>query len=147
MFNISGFGLTVSIIASNTFPVGVLLTNFSDDQDAITFTDMEIAQAEVGLNGDLITWTKGASVKMALSVIPDSPSDLQLATLLAANRVSRNKISARDTMQMAVIQGNNNTGAFVNGVIVSGPPFNGVQSSSRMKTKTYNFVFETYYAL
>lgn len=147
MFNISGFGLTVSIIASNTFPVGLVLTNWPDDQDAISFPDIEIGDAQVGVNGDLITWSKGAPIKCTLSTIPDSPTDLQLAVLLLANRVGVNKVGARDIIQMAVVQGNNNFGTFTNGIIVSGPPFNGVQSSGRMKTKQYNLVFESPYAI
>src|SRR5579863_2002386 len=133
MFNISGFGLTVSLIASNTFPVGLILTQWPDDQDAISFPDMEIGDGQMGVNGDLITWSKAAIVKCTLSAIPDSPTDLQLAVLLLANRVGVNKIGARDIIQMAVVQGNKNFGAFTNGSIIAGPPFNGVQNTGRMK--------------
>ena len=147
MFNISGFGLTISMIASNTFPVGVLLTNWPDDQDALTFPDVDIGDGEMGTNGDLIVWSKAAKIPCTISCIPDSPTDLQLAVLFQANRVGRNKTGAHDTIQMAVIQGNNNFGGFANGIIVSGPPFNGVQSTSRMKTKTYGFIFENAYAI
>jgi len=147
MFNISGFGLTVSLIASNTFPVGLLLTQWPDDQDAISFPDIEIGDAQMGVNGDLIVWSKAAPVKVTLSAIPDSPTDLQLAVLLMANRVGVNKIGARDILQMVVLQGNNNLGTFTNGIIVSGPSFTGVQSTGRMKTKQYGFIFESPYAI
>ena len=147
MFNISGFGLTVSLIASNTFPVGLILTQWPDDQDAISFPDIEIGDAQMGVNGDLLTWSKAAPVKVTLSAIPDSPTDLQLAVLLQANRVGVNKIGARDIIQMIVLQGNNNLGTFTNGIIVSGPPFTGVQSTGRLKTKTYGFIFESPYAI
>jgi hypothetical protein len=147
MYNISGFGLKITLIASNTFPVGLLITNFPDDTDALSFPDIVIADGAVGTNGDLITWSKGNSIAAVISVIPDSPSDLQLAALLLANRTGANKISARDTFQMAVIQGNNNIGTFLNGVIISGQPFNGVASTGRMKSKSYNFIFENYAAV
>ena|ERR1700728_4529295 len=147
MFNISGFGLQVSLIASNTFPIGLILNNFPDDQDAISYTDLDIADFGIGVNADLITWTKGAAVKVAMSAIPDSPTDIQLALLLQANRIAPNKISARDIIQMVTVQGNGNIATFTNGIIMSGPPFNTVQSSGRMKGKTYNLVFESYYAV
>lgn len=147
MFNISGYGLTVSLIASNTFPVGLLLTQWPDDQDALSFPDIEIADGGVGVNGDLIVWSKGAPIRAVISAIPDSPTDLQLALLLSANRVGKNKIGAKDTIQMAVVQGNNNIGTFTQGIIISGSPFNSITSASRMKTKTYNFMFENYYAV
>lgn len=147
MFNISGYGLTITMLASNTFPVGVLLTNWPDDQDPLSFPEVDIADGEVGVNGDLIVWSKGAKIPCTISCIPDSPTDLQLAVLFQANRVGKNKIGARDIIQMGVIQGNNNFGTFTNGIIVSGPPFNGVQSSGRMKTKSYGFIFESPYAI
>jgi hypothetical protein len=67
--------------------------------------------------------------------------------LLLANRTGANKISARDVFQMAVIQGNNNIGTFLEGVIISGQPFNSVSNAGRMKTKSYNFMFENYAAI
>lgn len=147
MFNISGYGLIVSLLASNTFPVGLVLTQWPDDQDALSFPDIDIADGGVGVNGDLIVWSKGAPIRATLSAIPDSPTDLQLALLLSANRVGKSKVGAKDTIQMVAKQGNNNIGTFTNGIILSGPPFNGVASSGRMKTKTYNFMFENYYAI
>ena len=147
LFNISGYGLTISMIASNTFPVGILLRNFPDDQDAVSFTDMDIADYAVGVNADLITWSKGAAVKVSIGAIADSATDLQLALLLSANRVGPNKLSARDVFQCGIIQGNNNTGGFSNGLIISGPPFNTIQSTGKMKSKIYTFVFESYYAI
>lgn len=146
MYNISGFGLTVSLIASNTFPLGLILTEWPDDQDAIDFPAVQIADATMGVNGDLIFWTKGAPVKMTLGAIPDSITDIQLALLLAANRVGKGKISARDTFQAGVVQGNGNLGIFTNGVLTEGMPFNGVSSAGRMKTKQYLFTFENYFA-
>ena len=147
MFNISGFGLTVSLIASNTFPVGLLLTQWPDDQDAISFPDIEIADMQMGVNGDAVSWSKAVPIKLTLAAIPDSPTDLQLAVLLQANRVGVNKIGARDIIQCAVIQGNSNIGTFTNGIITGGPSFNGVQSTGRMKTKIYTFSFESVYAI
>jgi hypothetical protein len=142
MFNISGFGLTISLIASNTFPVGVILTNFPDDTDAVDFPTIEIADGEVGVNGDLVVWSKGAKIPCTISAIPDSPTDIQLALLLAANRIGRGKISARDTFQMALVQGNDNLFTLTGGIIVSGMPSNSVANSGRMKSKPYNFIFE-----
>lgn len=147
MFNISGFGLTVSLIASNTFPVGLLLTQWPDDQDAISFPDIEIADMQMGVNGDAVSWSKAVPIKLTLAAIPDSPTDLQLAVLLQANRVGVNKIGARDIIQCVVIQGNSNIGTFTNGIITGGPSFNGVQSTGRMKTKIYTFSFESVYAI
>ena len=48
----------------------------------------------MGLNGDLIGWSKPNPIKITLNVIPQSFSDLNLAVLLEANRVGRGKQGA-----------------------------------------------------
>src|ERR1700692_516825 len=100
MENISGFGLIVSVLASNTFPVGLLLTEFADDSDPFDFPSLQIADKAMGLNGDLIQWAKANPIIVTLNVIPGSYADINLATLLEANRVGRGKTGARDIITL-----------------------------------------------
>jgi hypothetical protein len=58
MQNISGFGLSINIIASNSFPIGLLITEFADDSDPFDLPSIQIADKAMGLNGDLIIWSK-----------------------------------------------------------------------------------------
>lgn len=141
-FNISGFGLSINIIASNTFPVGLLINEFADDSDPFDIPQLQIADTAMGLNGDLIGWSKPNPIKIFLSLIPDSVSDIQCGILLEANRVGRGKIGARDNITIIGTYPNGNLITLINGFITDGPPGNPVASSGRLKSKTYNFSFE-----
>lgn len=144
MQNISGFGLRINMIATNTYPVGVVLSQFADDTDPFDIPSLQIADSAMGLNGDLLTWSKANPIKLSLSFTPDGIDDTTLSILLQANRVGRGKIGARDVITMTGIYP---TGRFVtlsNGFITDGMPANSVASAGRLKTRTYNFTFESY---
>jgi len=142
MNDISGFGLRIQIIASNTYPVGFNVTQFADDADPFDIPSIQIADSAMGLNGDLISWAKANPIKIVLNVIPNSIDDINLGILLEANRVGRGKIGARDIITMTGIYPNAGFITLSNGIITDGMPGNAVASSGRMKTKVYNFSFE-----
>lgn len=142
MENISGYGLVVNVLASNSFPVGLLLTEFADDSDPFDIAELQIADKAMGLNGDLITWSKPNPIIVTLNVIPQSFADLNLAILLEANRVGRGKIGARDIITMTATYPNGSPIVLINGVITDGIPGSPVASSARLKSKSYKFAFE-----
>jgi hypothetical protein len=142
MENISGFGLIVNILASNTFPVGLLLTEFADDADPMDISSLQIADKAMGLNGDLIIWSKANPVIVTLNVIPQSFADLNLAVLLEANRVGKGKTGARDIITMTAIYPNGTPILLTNGAITDGIPGSAVSSAGRLKSKNYAFAFE-----
>lgn len=142
MQNISGFGLIVNVLASNTYPVGLLLTQFADDADPMDLPSLQIADTAMGLNGDLIGWSKPNPIKVTLNVIPQSFTDLNLAILLEANRVGRGKQGARDIITMTAIWPNGTPILLTNGFITDGIPGSPVSSSGRLKSKSYSFAFE-----
>lgn len=140
--NIGGFGLTVLLTASETFPVGLPLTHFADDADPFDQPDIQIRDKGMGLNGDLITWGKAQPVNIAISVIPGSVDDIALNILLKANKVGAGSRPVNDVIQMV---GTYPDGTFVvltNGAITDGPVASSVASSGRLKSKTYKFSFE-----
>lgn len=142
MENISGFGLVVNVLASNTFPVGLLLTEFADDADPFDLPSLQIADKAMGLNGDLIIWSKPNPINVTLNVIAGSFTDANLAVLLEANRVGRGKTGARDIITMTAIYPSGNVLILNNGAITDGIPANSVASSARFKSKSYQFSFE-----
>ena len=91
MQNISGYGLSINILASTTFPIGLFITEFADDSDPLDIPSLQVADSAMGLNGDLIVWSKANPIKATLDVIPNSFSDRNLAILLEANRVGKGK--------------------------------------------------------
>jgi hypothetical protein len=142
MQNISGFGLVANLVASNTFPLGIVITQFADDADPLDAPSMQIGDSAMGLNGDLITWSKANPVKANLNVIPGSLDDINLSILFEANRVARGKIGAHDVITLNLVYPNGNFVTLTNGLITDGMPINSVASAGREKSKNYNFTFE-----
>ncbi len=142
MSNISGFGLRANVVASTTFPVGVVITQFADDSDPLDAPSLQIADSAMGLNGDLITWAKANPIKVTLNVIPNSTDDINLGILLEANRPGRGKIGIQDVITISLSYPEGNFVTLTNGAITDGIPFSPVSSAGRLKTKTYSFTFE-----
>lgn len=139
---ISGFGLRVNLIASNTLPVGVNLTQFPDDSDPLDIPSMQIADSAMGLNGDLITWSKANPIKATLNLIAGSEDDVIMGLIFEANRVGKGKKGARDIITMTVIYPDNRFITLTSGIITDGMPGNAVASAGRLKTKAYALFFE-----
>lgn len=143
MENISGFGTVGTLIASNTYPLGIVLTKFADDVDPIDVPSVSIADLTMGVNGDGIAQSKAAALLVNISVIPGTLQDTALSTLLNANRVGIGKISARDVITFTYVLPNStlNQATFFDGIITDGSFGISISSSGRFKTRVYNFKF------
>jgi len=142
MGDISGFGLTVRILASNTFPTGFDVTEFASDSDPLDFPNLVIGEDEMGLNGDLITWGSPNAIGMVLNVIPGGDNDNSLAILFEANRTGKGKRGAQDTITAVATYPNGSVISVINGHTKEYTPGKPVTSAGRLKTKTYIFAFE-----
>lgn len=140
--DISGFGLRVVVQASNTFPSGFTVTQFADDGDPLDLPSIQIADKAMGLNGNMVTWSKANPVPMTLNVIPGTTDDDNLQVLLSANRASSGRTPARDLITATVVYPDGRTVRLMRGKITDGPMGNSVASAGRMKTKAYVFAFE-----
>ena len=142
MFDISGFASVVRLTATSTFPNGFDVTEFADDADAIEITDLTVGDTGMGLNGDLLVWSRPAVIEFAVNVIPGSQADVNCGILLEANRVAKGKRSARDVISAVA---NYSTGEIVTlskGKIITGTVIPGIQQTGRIRTKTYRVRFE-----
>ena len=142
MHDISGTGLSILVRASNTYPQGILCTAFPDDTDPFDFPEITITEYGMGLNGDLVTWSSPQPLQFSLSLIPGTPEQVAMEFLFEANRVAKNKMSAKDTITIVAMYADGTTKTLKPGRIVGGIPGKGVASGGRIKTPTYNFVFE-----
>lgn len=140
--DVSGFGLRLRITASRTFPAGFTVTQFADDADPFDLPSIQIADKAMGLNGDLVTWSKANPINTTVNVIPGSEDDRNLAVLLEANRVGRGKSGARDQITMTGTYPDGRSITLSAGVITDGMPGNSVASAGRLKSKAYQFAFE-----
>ncbi|QOV06238.1 hypothetical protein CPT_Maja_018 [Burkholderia phage Maja] len=141
MINISGFGLSGRVIASNTFPNGFDVTAFADDMDPLDSPDLEVADTGFGLNGDMVTWSRPTGIEITLGVIPNSEDDRNFAATLEANRVAKGKRGARDVINIVMNYPNGDIVTLSQGVIVRGRPIQQVASSGRLTSKPYTFRF------
>lgn len=142
MKDISAFGIRVNLIAHNTYPNGVTITEFSDDTDAIDVPVLQIADSAMGINGDLIVWSKANPITFTMSVLPNTDNDRILGILFEANRPGKGKIGQRDIITLNITYPAGDFVQFTQGVMTDGFPFSGAQSTGRLKTKTYSFAFE-----
>lgn len=142
MNDISVFGLRVQLNASETFPSGISITQFADDADPFDTPSMQIRDKAMGVNGDLITWSKATPIAVTIAVVANSEDDDNLSVLFEANRVGKGKQGARDVISLTVVYPDGRTASFTQGVITDGMPSNSAQSSGRLKSRGYSFAFE-----
>lgn len=141
MEDISIFGLEANIVASKTFPNGVNITAFANDGDPLDSPDLEIAEMAMGPNGDTVTWTKPQLVEISTTVIPQSHDDVNLQTLVDANRVAKGKTSARDVITIVWTYPNGMKVTCSEGKVVTGPVVQSGTSEGKAKSKRYAFKF------
>lgn len=142
MQDISGFGLQLRVVASETFPSGFTVTSFADDTDPFDFPSQQIKDKAMGINGDLIVWSKANPLNITLGVIPNTEDDKNLGVLLEANRAAKGKKVVRDIITMTAIYPDGSQITLSNGAITDGIPRNSVASAGRLKSKSYGFSFE-----
>lgn len=140
--DISAFGTRVRVVASRTFPAGITITQFADDADPFDTPEITVAEVAMGVNGDLIIWSKANPIMVTLNVIPNSEDDKNLGILLEANRVARGKLGARDVVTLSQVLPDGKTKTLSSGAITVGRPGQSMASAGRMKSKPYTFAFE-----
>ena len=142
MNDVSAFGVKVRLVASATFPVGVTITQFADDADPFDLPSIQIMDKAMGVNGDMVVWSKANPISVTLNVIPGSDDDTALSILLEANRVGRGKSSTRDKITITGVYPNGATIVLQEGKITDGMPGQSIASAGRLKSKSYAFAFE-----
>ena len=140
--NISGFGAVVVLVASNTFPAGIPITQFSDDVDAVDLPEVKIADLAMGVNGDLIKWSRAAILPAVLGVIPGSNDDINLSSLAEANRVGQGKLSAQDIITLTVTYPDGTATVLSQGSITDAPFGKSIAGTGREKSKMFHFGFQ-----
>lgn len=142
MNNISGFGLGAQLTASKTFPNGFAISAFADDADPLDSPDLELADTGMGLNGDMVVWSRPTGIEITLNIIPSTEEDINLDVLAQANRVAKGKRGARDLINIVVTYPDGKIATMSSGVMISAPTVAPVASAGRLKTHMYKFRFE-----
>lgn len=140
--NISGYGLSVRVVASVSFPLGFTVTQFTSTTDPFDVPEIVLADSVMGINGDLAVYTKANPIEIKLSVVPNTPDDDNLQILLHNNRSGRGKRSVLDIITLTGMYPDGRNVTLAGGVMISGLPGRAVSSESRLKDMPYLFRFE-----
>lgn len=139
MADTSHNGAIYTISASNTLAnVPVPISAFPKDTDPFDVPNTDIADMEIGTNGDVISWTVQNPVESTLAVIPATDDHEILQTIYNANRSEKGSASANDVITLVRILPNGET-TTMKGKITSGPATTSLASSGKIKTPTYGF--------
>ena len=143
MHNVSATGIKMRLVASLTFPAGFDITQFADDGDPLNSENLTIAETAAALNGDLVAWGKPNVIPLTIAVLPDTDEDRNLSILWNVNRIGKNKVAVQDVITLVVTYPNGDQKILSNGVMISGPALNSGTAEGRLKTKEYEFSFES----
>jgi hypothetical protein len=144
MQDVSAFGTTITILATQSFPIGFTVDNFSDDKDPLKIENIEATGYTFLIDGSLFIFDKAALIKVEVSVIAASDDDINFKTMLQARKGSSSIISLPDVTTMTIAYGNGGVVMFTAGSIVSGPLGDSIEQSGRHPSNTYTFVFSDF---
>lgn len=142
MEDVSGFGSTINLQASITFPSGVEISSFADDADPFDMPSLQIADKAMTVNGDLVTWSKANPIPLTIAVLPGSEDDNNLSVLAASNRPVRGRRPVRDIITATITYPDGSVVRLLRGKLTDAPMGKSLASSGRLKTKSYVFAFE-----
>lgn len=142
MQNISAGGMSDVIKASQTFPQGFVFTDYASDADPFDIPAVQIAQAEMNANGQMVVWNSPTPIQVVINAIPGSEGDENLQIIFEANRMASGKRIAGDIITIVHTYANGATATFSRGVMTNGLPGLSSASAGRHKSKAYTFMFE-----
>lgn len=144
MINVSGYGLSIMMLAIQSFPMGFQLEAFSDDVDPLQFEETEPFGFEMLYDGSMFAFDKAHFIKLKVSVIPGSDEDANLKILLQSKKGGASILPIPDSLTMVISYGGGGKIILTNGTILTGPFGDNVQSSGRKKGNQYTFVFASF---
>lgn len=144
MEEISVLGTKAYLTADKTFPAGFEITKFPADSDGIDIQEIQMGNAEMGVNGDMITWRTAVPNPLVLTVIPGSTEDQNLQILLDRNRAAKGRMYEQDNITLVITLNDGTTHTFSNGIITSGELGYSITSQGKIRTKRYGFMFEQF---
>ncbi|MFY3127633.1 phage tail fiber protein [Achromobacter xylosoxidans] len=142
MYDTSAIGVALRCVASESFPAGFTITEFSDDADPFDIPAIDIATPAMNVNGDLVVFSAPTPITITISVIPGSDADNNLAVIFEANRAAKNKRHARDEITLVGTYPDGSSLKLSEGKMTNGMPGNSPASAGRIKSKTYTFAFQ-----
>ena len=143
MQDVSATGVKITVITVPTYPQGFEVSEFADNADPLDFPPTQIADYGMGVNGDLVTWTKPVPLEITLNVIPNTDADKNLGILYDMNRAAKGKISAQDLVTLVASYPDGTRKIFSNGKLISGVPATAYLPTAALRQKNTNLSLKT----
>jgi hypothetical protein len=150
MADISGYGTNIQLVSTTTYPNGLSITQFADDADPIDVGTIALAETGMGLNGDMVKWSKATPIKVTINVLADSQNDRDLNILANSVRVQKGSTRSCEKINMTVLYpeccestGIQNSDEYRNGYLLEAMVGKSITSAGRFKSRSYTFVFES----
>lgn len=140
--DVSAFGSRINLVASRTFPTGIEITSLADDADGIDSPSLQIADKAMGINGDLVKWSKANPIPLTINVLANTEDDDNMQVLARANRAVRGRRPALDDITAVVTWADGRVTRYLRGALTDAPLADSAASSGRLKSKAYVFAFE-----
>ena len=150
MVNSTGTGATVLITCSSLSEIvstgGALVSNFSDQSNPVSVTSPQVADGQVGPNGQLVTWTTPNYIDVTISVIANSVDDYMLTAILMGVRKCAGLTSIGTpppifTLAVTYPNAVGQSRIFRNGIMLTGDPGSSMAANARINSKSYTFRF------
>jgi hypothetical protein len=142
MYDLSGSGTKIALIASKTFPAGFTISAFGKDADPFDVPEVEIASAEMDLNGNFYSWTLQNPITVSVNVSQGTEESLNLGMVYSRNRAGANR--AKDKITLVKTFPDGSTQSYTGGIITNGSPGKPVNTDGKMTSKSYTFMFSDY---
>ena len=126
-----------------TFPNGITLSSWPADTDPLDSPALQIAQWQMGPNGDMILYKNPAPIEISWNTVAGSEEDKALEILFDANRVAKNKISYNDVITLVIQYPDGKSIVLTNGFLVRGTPVIGITGDGKLKHRQWTCVFES----
>ena len=141
MADTSHNGAIYTILASKTTAgIPLPISAFPKDSDPFDVPNSDIADMELGTNGDEISWSVTNPVDSSCAIIPGTDDHEIMQRICDANRAEKGKKSAKDKITIVRVLPNRETTTMI-GRITNGPSTTSLASSGKIKTPVYTFKF------
>lgn len=144
MQDLSGFGLGITILALQSFPMGYSLSQFADDINPLEIEEIEPVGFDMLYDGSLFAFDKAAPVKLTIGLIAGTADDINCKVLLQARKASSGIVPLPDITSAVITYGNGGRLLLSNGTILKGPLGDTIEASGRTKGNQYTFVFGSF---
>ncbi|QRE00529.1 hypothetical protein [Burkholderia phage BCSR129] len=140
--DVSAFGVKGYMLASTTFPLGFTIESFADDDEPITFGQIQLAEAKRDVNGQFYSKGKGVVVPITIAVVAGSYEDYCLSTVTRANFNSSFLRPAMDEINMTLSFKDGAIFTFTGGRMTEGHVAPSVTREQRLKSNAYTIAFD-----